>query len=241
MTTLLLVSFCVVVFAAAAQAVTGFGFALVAVPLLALVIDPRTAVVAVTTIGLALSTSAASRERAHVRWSASVAVSLAGLVGMPAGLLLLSAVDERVLSLVIAVVVLTFAALLRMQVRVPPGRKVELAAGVTSGALLAATGMNGPPLVMAFQAMGLPPREFRATLQAAFTAQAAMVVIGLVLTHQFTGTSLTVCVAAVPALVIGWLLGDRLFRRLSTKQYQSIVFVTLLLSGAITLVRAVLG
>jgi uncharacterized membrane protein YfcA len=241
MTTLLLVSFCVVVFAAAAQAVTGFGFALVAVPLLALMLDPRTAVVAVTGIGFALSTLAMSRERAHVQWRPAGVVSLAGLLGIPGGLYVLSVVDERILNAVIAVVVLTFAVLLAFRLRLSPGMRVEVVAGVASGTLLAATGMNGPPLVAAFQSMGLAPREFRATLQAAFTAQAALAVTGLLLTGQFSRASIVVVLVAIPGLVVGWLVGDKLSRRLRVRHYQKVILTTLGFSGSAALLRALVG
>ncbi len=69
--------------AALAQAVTGFGSALVAVPLLALVTDPVTAVVVATTVSLVLSTGAAWRERAYVDLGRTRTLTLTGVVGMP--------------------------------------------------------------------------------------------------------------------------------------------------------------
>ena len=238
MTPLLIASFCIVAFSAAAQAVTGFGFALVGVPLLALALDAHTAVVAITTVELALTTMIAIREWSHIKWRSVLVVTVASLFGVPIGLYVLATFEERFLNVVIAVVVLTFAALIAFGLKLPRGHHTEIAAGISSGILLASTGMNGPPLVAAFQAMGLTPRQFRATLQAAFTAQAIMVVTGFVITDQFTGPSITVAVTAVPALVIGWVIGDKLFHRLAGPHFRRLVLGTLVASGVLTLISA---
>lgn len=242
MTELLLIAFAVMVFASAGQTLTGFGFALVSVPLLALMIDPHTAVVAITAVGCGLSSWVTFREHAHVQWRAAGVVTAAALVGIPVGLYVLSVVPARTLNIVIGVVVLGFAALLGFRLlNLPRGTHVEATAGAVSGALLAATGMNGPPLVAAFQAMGLDPSQFRATLQASFTAQSVLVVAGYVITDQFTTTSLAVVAVAAPALALGWFVGNRLFHKLAAEQYFKIILATLALSGAITLVRSLAG
>lgn len=241
MLALVLVSVAVVAFASATQAVTGFGFALLAVPLLALLLDPHTAVVSVTGVALVLSTLGAARERSHVEWRSAGMVALTSLLGIPAGLFVLASLSLTTLYALIAVVVLSFTALLAFRLRVPPGRHVEVAAGVSSGALLAATGMNGPPLVLAFQAMRLPPRAMRATLQAAFAAQGALVCSGLLATDQFTQTSLAVIGAGLPALTLGWLVGERLFHRVPAELYSKLVLTTLVVSGLLALVRAFAG
>ncbi|PRZ41463.1 hypothetical protein CLV47_10910 [Antricoccus suffuscus] len=241
MTALLITSFCVAAFSAAAQALTGFGFALLGVPLLALAVDAHTAVVAITTVELALTAVIAIREWSHVQWRSVIVVTLASFVGIPIGLYVLATFDEHLLNAVIAVVVLVFAAIIAFGLTVPRGPRTEIVAGVSSGVLLASTGMNGPPLVAAFQAMGLSPRSFRATLQAAFTVQIIIVVIGFVLTDQFTGQSVTVAATAIPALVIGWFLGDKLFHRLTGPHFRRLVLGTLVVSGVLTLIRAFAG
>ncbi len=174
-----------------------------------------------------------------MRWRSAGVVTAASLVGIPVGLYVLAAVSPRALNIVIGVVVLVFAALLALRLlRLPRGAHVEAGAGAVSGALLAATGMNGPPLVATFQAMRMEPAEFRATLQAAFTAQTALVVAGYLITGQYAATSLAVLAVAIPALVVGWFVGNRLFHALPTSAYFRIILVTLALSGTLTLVRA---
>lgn len=237
-TTLLLTAFCIITFATAAHAMTGFGFALVGVPLLTFALDPRTAVVAITAVDLVLTIMIVIRERSHIQWRSAGVVTLASLIGIPVGIYVLATFSEDLLTVLIALVVLVFAALLALGFRVSRGNRTEVAAGVSSGILLAATGMNGPPLVAAFQAMQLSPRTFRATLQAVFAFQAVIVVAGFAVTGQFDELSVTVSAVALPALVLGWLIGDKVFHRLSGPQFRRLVLGTMVVSAILALVSA---
>lgn len=227
--------------AAVVQAVSGFGFALVAVPLLAVVVDPAPAVVATTLVSLLLSAVVLRADRAHVRWRDVGVVSAAGIVGMPVGLAVLARVPERVLTAVIAVVLLASTAILARGLRLPPGRRTEIVVGLTSGALLTSTGMNGPPLVVAFQAQGMAPRPFRGTLSAVFLAQGVAAVALLAAGGQVTAPALAATAVGVPMLALGWLLGDRVFRALDPVAFRRVVLGLLVVSAAIALAVAFAG
>lgn len=238
MTALLFLVFVLITVAAAAQAVTGFGFVLVAVPFLALLTDPRTAVVAGTTLGLLVTALGWSEDRAGVDWGPVRAILAGAMVGIPLGLVIFTSLTTRTLQMLIGAVVLGFTALLLLRVRVPGGRPTQLVAGTVSGGMLATIGMTGPPLVLALQAAELPPRTFRATLQAALTLQSTVVVTGLVLADQLSSDSLKVVAVGIPALWAGWRIGDRVFRRLSAHQVRTFVLLTLVVSGTATMGQA---
>ena len=91
MTVLLLVSagLAIYVVASVAQAVTGFGSALVAVPLLAFVVDPVDAVVATTIVSCVLSGWSFRKEREHADGAAVRTLVVTGIVGIPIGIVLL--------------------------------------------------------------------------------------------------------------------------------------------------------
>lgn len=124
--------------------------------------------VAATAVGAVFTGFTAYRERAHVDRPVAQRFVWAGLVGLPLGLAALRLLTAAQLTLLMAVVLLGLVALLAARVRLPAGRGAQVAAGVTSGALLTSTGMNGPPLVVVAHALRMPPRRFRGTLQAVF-------------------------------------------------------------------------
>ncbi|HET8615914.1 MAG TPA: sulfite exporter TauE/SafE family protein [Actinomycetales bacterium] len=225
-------AFVIATVAAFAQSVSGFGSALVAVPLLSLLAGPRTAVVTITVLSIAMTGLATARERRHVEWHVAGTLALTGLLGMPVGLVLLTALEPRTLTLVIAVLVLAFALLLASGWAPHPGPWARRASGVVSGAMLTSTGMNGPPLVITLQAMRLRADRFRATLQAAFCTQDVAAVLGFVVVGQVNRTVLVAVAAGLPGLPLGWLLGDRVFTALSASVFRKVVLGMLVASAA---------
>ncbi len=237
----LLVAFVVVLLAAATQAMTGFGFALVAVPLLSLALDPRTAVVGVGIAGLILTVTVAVQERRHARWPV-VGLLLGALVaGMPVGLLVLRTAPDRLLIAMIGTVVAGCAVLIWRGLRIPTTRPAVLGLGALAGVLATSTGTNGPPLVAAFQAMGYEPRVFRATLAVIFTGSGLLALAGFALAGQVSVPALQVGLVGVPASLLGWWGGDLVFRRLDARRFRQVVLGALVAGGAVLVVRAVTG
>ncbi|QSB14882.1 sulfite exporter TauE/SafE family protein [Natronosporangium hydrolyticum] len=241
MVPLLLTGFAIVLLAAAVQAVTGFGFALVAVPLLALTNDPRTAVVAVGIAGMLMSIMVALTERRYARWRLALPLIGASAAGMPLGLLVLAQAPERVLLVLIGAAVVGCAVLIWRGLRIAGGWPVAVAVGVFAGSLSTSTGTNGPPLVAAFAGMEMAPREFRATLAAVFTGTGVLSLVGFALAGQLTGAAAQVGLVGVPAAVAGWWLGNLLFRRLPTGSFRRIVLAALVASGVLTAAPALAG
>jgi uncharacterized protein len=223
---LLLLSVSVFLLAAVAQSVTGFGSALVAVPLLGVATSATEAVVAATVVGLVLTAGAWRRERHHVDVPLTRALLVAGLAGLPLGLLVLTVVDERILGLLASAVVLVAVPVLALA---PRARPRPGAAGVLSGVLLAGSGMNGPPLVLALR--HLEPRAFRATLQAVFCGQDAVAVLAFTALGLVTRDVALMSAAGVVGLPAGWAVGDAVFRRLSPSRLRAAVTVMLLVSA----------
>lgn len=237
----LLLPFLIFTAAAFAQAVTGFGFVLVAVPLLATYTEPRTAVVAAALVSLALTGVTTAAERDHVRWPPTRRLILTALAGMPAGLLILNLLPAVDLTTLIAAVALSCTVLVWRRWRIPGTSGPVSAVGVVSGVLATATGTNGPPLVAALQAMGYPPRQLRATLAAILSGSGLMALVGFALTGALTAGSVAVAAVGLPAAALGGWVGHRVFIHLDSRRFRSIVLAALAASSAIALVHAAAG
>lgn len=233
----LALAFLVLFLAAAAHAVTSFGYVMLSVPLLAIIFDPHTAVASSVAAGTIVALSAWRRERRHVDPVAMRRLAVAGLAGVPLGLWVFAVVDEHLLLVVIGVITIVTTVVLAARVRLPSGRATDVAAGVASGVLVTTTGTNGPPLVLALQAKRLDPRTARATLQALFTVQGVVAVVGLGLAGQISWLVVTILALSIVATLLGWRVGDAVFRRLSADQVRMVILVVLLVSGVTLLVR----
>lgn len=230
----------VILLAGFAQTVSGFGFALVAVPLLSVLTDPVTAVVAATVLGMVMSLSNAVQLREHVQFSALKVILPTGVLGMPLGLLALKVVDPRWLSWGIGVVVIVFTVLLVRGLHLR-GRGPAVAAGVVSGVLLTSTGMNGPPLVIAFQGQRLSPAAFRGTLQAAFSVHDLIAILGFVVAGVFGADVVRVVAAGLVPMLLGWGVGNRTLRHIDAARFRWIVLGLLLATGVTSLVNGIVG
>lgn len=217
--------------ASAVQAVTGFGFALLAIPVIALNFHPAVAIVVASLAGGVLTANSMWRDRRYISVPHVTVVCLAAFAGMPLGMTVLMLAPERAVTALVAVVVLMSTALLYRGVRLPPGRRTEISVGLLSGALMTSTGINGPPLVIAFQSQGMAPRQFRASLATVFTAQRIVAIILIALAGKIGRDALVLSALGVPAVLLGWEAGNGVFHRLDAGRFRMVVLGMLTLSG----------
>jgi uncharacterized protein len=217
-----------VLFASTMQVTAGFGFALLAVPLMSLAIDTHDAVVVSTFLGLLTSSLQAYRERREIDRELARRLCLAALVGIPFGLLLFRQVDERVLKAILGIGVLVAAGLLVRRIDLTyRGPGLEWGAGILSGALSSSLSTNGPPLVFALQGRRLPIAVFRGTISVVFSVSGLLTVAAFVVSGEITRSSLVDSIIALPALAIGAALGFRA-RRFFSEEVARVTVVSLL-------------
>lgn len=233
-----LVCLLILTLASFAQTVSGFGFALAAVPLLSLVVDPVTAVVTATLGSTVLCVLTAFAERRHIDWRSSLMLSSSALLGMPFGLLCLKFLPSSALRAVIAVVIVGCLAFVWLGWRMASSPWRVGAAGVISGVLQTATGTNGPPLVAALQALGMQPRQFRATLAATFTLCGTVGMAGFFATGVVTGQAMRLSALGLVAAAAGGWAGHRLFMSIDAARFRRVVLIALAGCAAAAILNA---
>lgn len=229
----LLLTAAVLGFAAAIQMTSGFGFALVAVPLLAVVTGPHTAILLALLSGTLFNAWQAVEGRGH-RDRAVVLRLLGGAVlGLPVGYAVFRYTDPGPLTVLVGVLVLGAVLVLASGWRFPAvSASTDVATGLLTGVLTTSTGTNGPPIVTLLQARGLPPREFRATVTLVFLVLnlAAIAVFGAA--GALTGEVLLTALWCVPALVVGGGVGYRVRTLLAPPAFRRLVLGLLTVAGA---------
>lgn len=232
----------VMMFAAFVQSVGGFGFALMAVPLAALAVDLRIAVVTVSLGSLFNVCILYLRTRRNIDRELAKRFNLPALMGMPIGVAVLTLVDQRLLKVVLgSLIVVATMALMRGAANMTPRRWLELLAGFLSGILSTATGTNGPPLVLASQMRGLAPAAFRATLAFTFLVSGAVSMAIFVATGLVTVTELVLAAVAIPLILCGQYLGTRAQVVFHGRRFDLLVYALLLLSGVSVGLSGLLG
>ena len=222
----------VVLVATTAQTVAGFGFALVAVPFFAAVLDVRDAVVLVSLLGVlnnAILTRTAWR---HVPWEVVGPMLGGAFVGMPIGLVVLLLAPQDALRLTVGVATLTMAAALAAGLRFEHRSLAgEAGAGLISGLLNTSVGVNGPPIVLYLQGREHAPGEFRGAMAVFFFVCNVITLGGFFATGIVSHEALALWAAALPAVAVGSLFGHTLVRRVEPALFRRLVFVLLTASA----------
>ncbi len=230
----------IVAFAAFGQTVAGFGFSLLAVPPLGLIIDPKAAVVVAAVLLAANSAMLAWGERTHIDRNA-VRLLLAGaLPGLPLGLALLNVMPVAALRVTLAIAILAAVVIIASGARLTSrSATVELAAGFATGVLTTSLNANGPPTVLALQARGLAPQAFRPTTSTVLGLTSAVGVALFGLGGRLTGEVLSMAAIALPAMVAGWFIGSRVRGRVAPVAFRRLVLGLLVLAALATMGAAI--
>ncbi len=228
-----------IAFASFAQTLSGFGFSLLAVPLMTLVVSPRDAVFVATIIGAISTTSQAVIDRKHVDSSIAKRLILASYAGMPFGLMAFIFVSETGLRLVLGVVVISAAVLLLRGFRLrDDSHHLDWLFGIVSGFLSTSTSTNGPPLVFLMQARQLAPATFRATINTVFAVVNVGALALFVSAGKVNGNNLSGVAVAVPALGVALAIGYAVRRHITQERFNTLVILLLFLSAISVVVSA---
>ena len=147
---------------------------------------------------------------------------------------MLAHADPHLLRRGIAAVVFVFALLLLRGARYegPHGVPSSLALGGLSGALLGATGIGGPPVILYLLSGRDPIAVTRAnlTLYVVFISVAALVMLAA--RALLEGADLLMALLLGPLFFVGVIVGSRLFKRVSERRFRQVTLVLLLAVSA---------
>jgi uncharacterized protein len=218
----------------------GFGEALVAVPLLALIIPVEVAAPVAVLVSITVAAVAVAQDWRHVHVRSAGWLVLSTLAGIPLGLLLLKSAAEPVVKTVLAIVIIAFALYVLVRTTHHELKHDRLAwiFGFIAGILGGAYGMNGPPLAVYGSMRRWSPEHFRATLQGYFLPASIVGMFGYWLSGLWTATVSRFYLIALPTTLLAIFAGRLLNRHLPASQFLRIVHLGLLLIGTVLLIQA---
>lgn len=219
------------------RAAVGFGDALLAMPLLALVIGlqlatPLVGVVSLVTTIILLATSWRS-----VNLAASWRLIAASALGAPVGLWVLVTVEEWVMHVVLGGVLIGYGAYNLLRPGLPPLHNEGWAfpVGFVAGILGSAYNTSGPPVIIYGAMRRWSPDVFRATLQGFFLVNGVMIAAGHAMAGLWTAQVLWLTLLTLPGLMVGMAAGIVVQRRISPAAFSRVVYVLLVVLGGVFL------
>lgn len=209
----------------------GFGGAL-GLPLLALAIPVKVIAPAWSLIGIVSSMTIAGRGRAHIDWREFRGILPGCALGIVAGLVIFKAVDTVTLGRALGVFIIAYAAYSWWGKRVLRSNLVRQAASVLSGIVGTLFGAMATIFFAIYMEAGRMTKDaFRATMSAMIFTISVARTLGYAAVGELTWDSVILCAAAIPAMGVGLVLGDRIHTGLSPLAFQRFVCIALAVTG----------
>lgn len=251
---LIIVAIAAVLSAGMIQVITGFGFALVSIPLLFYVFPGYKAILISMLLSVFTLTLQSRKNWRQARWDLIWRLTAIGLVGLVVGVMVSGKLNADMLKSIVGVVVFIYVIIQWVQTEkerrsglkeqaatteVEVSEKIErkrkypkgfYTAGLFSGLLTGGVGMPGPPVV-AVLVQFLQRETFRATLVNYFLVNYLFALFLALFVFQ-REHQLDVLLAAASLIIptfIGYLIGHPVRKFIKDDQFKRIVFALLLI------------
>ncbi len=228
--------------AAYTRSTLGFGDAVIAMPLLALVIDIKTATPLVALCATVIASTILIKTWKKVDFRSTLRLILSSFAGIPIGLLVLKNSPERFLKLVLGILLLFYGLYRIFKPRwkaVHDRGTLSLLFGFFAGILGGAYNTNGPPIVIYGSLRQWSKENFRATLQGYFFPTGLFILLGHGAAGLWTPSVFRLFILGLPLVFLGIFLGEKSHKAIPGKRFYRLVDSAIILMGAGLIFRVI--
>jgi uncharacterized membrane protein YfcA len=223
----------IAVIAGVVRGFSGFGAALIYVPLTAAAYTPQVAVASFVLIDFTCTVPYAVRAFGHCRWRELFPAFATAFVVAPLGTLTQATLSPMVLRWGMATVVLCFVVLLASGARYPgkPSTPAAMGAGAVSGFFGGAAQLSGPPMIIYWLSSPTTAAFVRANM-IVYLLLIALTMAGNYAWHGLmTAEPIALAVLLCPVYVLALWLGARMFHGASDQTYRRIAYAIVALAA----------
>ncbi|MGG5811402.1 sulfite exporter TauE/SafE family protein [Falsiroseomonas sp. CW058] len=220
-----------------ARGFSGFGAALIFVPLAAAAVGPRVAAPLLLVMDFAaivalLPGGWRMADRKEVGW-----LTLGVAAGLPAGVALLAGGDPVALRWLVSAVILALLAMVASGWRfsAAPRLRVTLGVGAVAGVLAGVALVPGPPVMAWLLGRHLPPAQLRAIFSLFLAAAGVVTALAYAVAGLFTAALLGPLLVAWPVYGAGVWIGARLFGVVSEAVFRRACYAMIAAAALVSL------
>ncbi|MBE9043796.1 sulfite exporter TauE/SafE family protein [Pleurocapsales cyanobacterium LEGE 10410] len=223
----------IIMMAAVAQSITGFGVSIVAMSFLPGIVGLQTSVPLVTLIPIAGNIILWYYHRRDCSFKAVGRLTVASLIATPLGVILLDRIPEAIALKGLGILIVSYVLYDWFNLTLPKLQSSGWAYvfGGVSGILNGAYTVNGPPLIIYANCRRWTPQEFKGNLGALFFFSSVLAAIA----HGFQGNITTqvreFAVYSLPAYALGLWLGMVLSKKINPVVFRRITLALLMVAG----------
>lgn len=233
----------IILIAAIIRGFSGFGFALVAVPLLSMIMPPLSFVPLIFGMQVIAVLPGLKQTLQDVQWNQVVPLVPGGFLGTWGGLLILYRINPEIIGIIIAIAVVFVAVFLLRGLRLSRQfSKFEITIiGILAGFLNGAASLPGPPVILAQLVTRNTNTMVRSNLIIFFTILSLLGIASIISSGKLNETHLYLMATSAPFLILGTWLGERLFHNpVLLPYYRRISTYLLLFIGFIKFIETAL-
>ncbi len=217
--------------AALLQTATGFGFSLIATPLLLLVYEPQTAIQLNIILGLCVSVVMLPRLARDADIVLLRRMVIGSLAGAPLGLAIYLYGGVVLLKGIVAALALGLAVLIVLKAHLVRSSGRDYGIGAASGLLSTSIGVPGPPLMLYFAGGQFSKQAARGTTLAFF-----LFAYGAGLAFQVGGSGFadgvgSAVLVCLPLTLFGIVIGQVIFGFIDQRLFVRLIWVLLVATG----------
>jgi hypothetical protein len=239
-----LISVIVILMASLLKGMTGFGFALLALPILTIFFPMQALVPAMTLFNLFTSLYILANIKLKIEYKYLLPMLLASFIGIPAGVHILQYLPEQTMELTtgISIFSLSMVILLSGNKEIPESRKKKpiFFAGFLSGFMASSMSIGGPPIALAMNRKGYTKERFRKMFALVSVINAVIATVLYVAKGIFVAFSLKFAAFLFPVMLLGSKLGDVLSQKVNQAQFKRMVLYLNMLLGLFIVARVLL-
>lgn len=209
---------------------SGFGFAMVAVTSLSLVLPPIYVVPLVLILEVLASIRLVPQVWQDIDWHSLRWLLVGSLAATPFGVYLLANIPAAPMRIFISLLVLAVAILLmRGWVwKHMPGKCLNLTTGAACGLLNGAAAIGGPPVILLYLSSPAGIAVSRASIIAYFLGIDAMSLAMAFIQGIITSRTLVMMAVCIPPLLLGITIGSRMFVKMDEASFRRHVLMLLI-------------
>lgn len=222
------------------QGFSGFGSALLAMPLLSLFLDAKIAVPLSVLNSILITSYLSLKLKNHMERKKIMPLVLGSLPGTYIGVKFLMYANSDIIKLLLGVLIV-FYCLYFLLMRSTPWRIHHLwayPAGFCTGFIGSAFSAGGPPAIIYTSLRGWSKDQIKATLTGFFFISSILTAALQITSGLITEDVLKYFTASALSVLIGVYAGSRMYSRTNSQEYIRVILVILIILGAIMIVSA---
>ncbi len=221
------------------QGFSGFGLAIISIPLLSLFMNIKHVIPLIALCGLLLNILLFIELRKHIIFKNLKTLYIGSLIGIPPGILFLMIADINILKIIVSVIILIFVGISLIKniniKRIKP--LYGFLFGLFSGFLGGAINTNGPPILIYQKMIEQSKTEFKSSITGYFIVNSIIIVSFHFITGITNNFILLNFAHLFPIIILGYFLGNKSFNKINTIIFNKIVLFLLLVIAFILLIN----